>query len=45
MDVEMTMENCPITIPTVHTYKYLLAIMVYKIKKLYRVIHSFHVCL
>ena len=21
LDVEMVMENCPITIPTVHTYK------------------------
>ena len=22
MDVEVVMENCPINIPTVHTYKY-----------------------
>ena len=54
MDVETIMENCPITIPTVHTYKY-YSNYYYKLRLaksgskfilqfFYRVIHSVHVC-
>ena len=42
IDVERIMENRSITIPTVHTYKYQVAIMVYryKLRQLCRVIYN-----
>ena len=45
IDVEMRMEKCPITIPTLHTHEYLVAIVVYELRNVYRVIYSVHVCL
>ena len=45
MDVEIITEKCPITVPTVHTYKYYSNYGAQIKEKLYRVIYLVHVCL